>query len=274
MLTINPDSLPDSPATPAGPETPAAGASVSAPETPEVDAPAEEKAAEEPKKTIPMAWIPATLGLGLLIAVVYLGGRIVTAKAHTSPSVQPAAVAQTKVAPAPATPTPATPTPATPAPAVAAPPTATAAAPAAATPPVPAVQAKADLRPQPVVAPKPSPLAPLEQAHESKPIATTPVKAVAEAKPAGNTAEPDLADLPTITPQPGQRYVQIGALIPKAAHRYLGQLHLDRLQPHVAPGPTPDLVRVLIGPFDDRDVLAAVQAQLDAQGIQNFIRRY
>jgi cell division septation protein DedD len=244
MLTINPDGIPDSPAAQAAPEAPAAAAAAPGPESPAGEA-AAKAPAEEPKKQIPMAWIPATLGLGLLIAMVYLGGRIVTAKAHTSPSVQTAALAQKT------------------------PPAAPTAAPA---PAVPAVQAQADLPAQPVVEPKPSPLAPPEPAHETKPALTAPVKAVAEAKPAENTA--DLADLPTITPQAGERYVQIGALIPKAAHRYLGQLHLDQLKPHVAPGPTPDLVRVLIGPFADRDVLAAVQAQLDAQGIQNFIRRY
>jgi len=156
----------------------------------------------------------------------------------------------------------------------------TPAAPAA--PPAPVVQAQAQIQAKldppspPVIESKPSPLTytqPVQQ-HEAKPPVTEPVKAVAEPKPAQSAASEDLADLPTITPQAGERYVQIGALIPKAAHRYLGQLHLAQLKPHIAPGPTPDLVRVVVGPFDDRDVLAAVQAQLDAQRIPNFIRRY
>ncbi|HTR37200.1 MAG TPA: SPOR domain-containing protein [Bryobacteraceae bacterium] len=194
-----------------------------------------------------MAWVPATLGVGLLIAVVYLGGRIVTAKAHTAPR---APVVAQKVTPA--------------------------------TPPAPVVQAQAQIQAKldppspPVIESKPSPLTypqPVQQ-HDAKPPVTEPAKAVAEPKPAQSAASEDLADLPTITPQAGERYVQIGALIPKAAHRYLGQLHLAQLKPQIAPGPTPDLVRVVVGPFDDRDVLAAVQAQLDAQGIPNFIRRY
>ena len=36
---------------------------------------------EEHKKRIPLIWIPGTIGVGLLIAAIYLGGRIV--KAHT-----------------------------------------------------------------------------------------------------------------------------------------------------------------------------------------------
>ncbi len=254
MLTINPDSVPDSPSPSAAPEAPAAAASAPEPENLETEAATAEKPAAEPKKPIPMAWIPATLGVGLLIAVVYLGGRIVTAKAHTAPR---APVVAQKVTPA-----------------------------APATPPAPVVQPQAQIQakldpPSPlVIESKPSPLTypqPVQQ-HEAKPPVTEPAKAVAEpkpeAKPAQSPSSEDLADLPTITPQAGERYVQIGALIPKAAHRYLGQLHLAQLKPHIAPGPTPDLVRVVVGPFDDRDVLAAVQAQLDAQRIPNFIRRY
>jgi cell division septation protein DedD len=83
----------------------------------------------------------------------------------------------------------------------------------------------------------------------------------------------ELADLPAISPEPGQRYIQIGALGPKATRRYLGTLQ-SNLKPHVAAGPTPDLIRVLVGPFHDLNSMATVQAQLDAQGIDNFIREY
>ena len=109
-------------------------------------------------------------------------------------------------------------------------------------------------------------------AAETKPAAVV-LTPLAETTSAAPVAE-ELADLPTIQPQPGQRYIQIGALVPRATRRYLNTLQATKLEPHIAPGPTPDLVRVLVGPFHDRDSLAAVQSQLDAQGIQNFIRQY
>ena len=34
---------------------------------------------DEGKKRMPLVWIPATLSVGLLIAAIYLGGRILTA---------------------------------------------------------------------------------------------------------------------------------------------------------------------------------------------------
>ncbi len=43
--------------------------------------------AEELKKRIPLVWIPATLVVGLLIAAVYLGGRIVKARPSAKPEV-------------------------------------------------------------------------------------------------------------------------------------------------------------------------------------------
>src|SRR5579863_1782892 len=50
---------------------------------------------EENPKRIPLVWIPATLGIGLLIAAIYLGGRIVTAhSAVQAPPVKPVAAAQ------------------------------------------------------------------------------------------------------------------------------------------------------------------------------------
>jgi len=247
MLTTNPDSTPAPPAIEEAPAAPA----------PEGEASNTAVKSEAPKKPIPMAWIPATLGLGLLLAILYLGGRIITAKAHSAPSAPAAPVAQ-KV--------PAAATPAPPA-AVAETPKPDPFQPQAPAPAQPVVQAKVEAPvPPPTVEPKPPAVKP-ERVAEIK----TPVPAP---QPADVAPSEDLAGLPTITPQAGQRYIQIGALIPKAAHRYLDGLKLSQLDPHIAPGPTPELVRVLVGPFRDRDSSAAVQAQLDAQGIQNFVRVY
>ncbi len=49
------------------------------PNIPENSSDPPDEAVEQHKKTIPMVWIPATLVVGLLIAGIYLGGRIVAA---------------------------------------------------------------------------------------------------------------------------------------------------------------------------------------------------
>jgi hypothetical protein len=245
MLSIRPDSTNDSPAGEASPET-------GVPEAP--------PQMEAPKKPMPLIWVPATLGLGLLIALVYLGGRILTAKSHTSPAARQAMSAPKTPAISPAAPK----------------------EPVIAKTPEPVLQAKA----VPAVAPVPEVKPVIEAKPETKPVATPaaeikPVpqaKPVVEAKPTqevksiANAASD--ADLPLITPQTGQRYIQIGALGPKATRRYLDEMRRGNLDPHAAPGPSPDLIRVLVGPFRDRDSLGTVQAQLDAAGIPNFIRAY
>src|ERR1700733_6386558 len=58
---------------------------------------------EDHKKRIPLVWIPATLGVGLLIAALYLRGRIVL----THPPAKPAVIQQAAPVPAPPRPAPA-----------------------------------------------------------------------------------------------------------------------------------------------------------------------
>jgi cell division septation protein DedD len=82
--------------------------------------------------------------------------------------------------------------------------------------------------------------------------------------------------LPMITPQSGQRYIQVGALdlSSDATHRFVRRLRGEKLDPHVAPGPRPGLTRVLIGPFDNIDALNEKKAQLETEGIDTFVRKY
>lgn len=192
------------------------------------DTPQEESASlatpsETAKARMPMVWIPATLCVGLLIAAIYLGGRIVTANRHASAASRTPAVVQAVVQPKPT-------------------PVAIAPAPAA---PVPAVEVKTE--PKPEAAPK-------------------------TAKP--DAAPLDLAEVPMITPKAGERYIQVGALDLEATRRYLGKLRQSKLEPHVAPGPKPELLRVLIGPFADHDSLIATKNDLESAGIENFVRQY
>jgi cell division septation protein DedD len=80
--------------------------------------------------------------------------------------------------------------------------------------------------------------------------------------------------VPMITPQAGQRYIQVGALDLEATKRYIPQLRRANFEPHVAPGPRPELLRVLIGPFADQDSLIREQSELASAQIKNFVRKY
>jgi cell division septation protein DedD len=193
-------------------------------DAPREESPSEAAPSATAKEQMPMVWIPATICVGLLIAAIYLGGRIITANRHASVAVTAPVVVQPQPAPAPVT---------------------VVLVPA---PPVPVVEAKSEPPAQP------------------KPEAT---------KPEPDTAAPlDLAEVPMITPKAGERYIQVGALDLEATRRYLGKLRQSKLEPHVAPGPKPELLRVLIGPFADRDSLTATKNDLESAGIENFIRQY
>jgi cell division septation protein DedD len=151
-------------------------------------------------KRMAPVWIPATLSVGLLIAAVYLGGRILTG--HSRPAT--ATVAQT--------------------------------------PPLTRVRANS----QP-------------EAETPKPVMT----------PEGTDEQVHM-----ITPQSGERYLQVGALDLEATRRYIQQLRRAELEPHVAPGPKPELRRILLGPFADLDSLTRARGLLDQAGIENFVRKY
>jgi cell division septation protein DedD len=166
-------------------------------------------AAEDHQKRLPLVWIPATLGIGLLIAAIYLGGRIVAGHGVVRGAI-PAIVKETEV--------------------------------------------------EEAAPPAPPKFASLE-----------PLTAVA--------LDNDNDGIPTITPKGGELYIQlsalnVGALNQEATRRFARRLRNDHLEPHVAPGPTPELMRILIGPFDNRDTLRQTQARLETEGLTAFVRKY
>jgi cell division septation protein DedD len=177
---------------------------------------------EEPQKRIPLVWIPVTLGVGLLIAAIYLGGRIVTG--HTAP--KPAVVQVT--------------------------------APIAAQP-----LAKSEVSEVNQAAAPPA---------EQKPVAVEPLVEPLKAEPLTVVTPDD--GIPMIAPQSGELFIQVGALDQEATRHFIQRLRSQGLEPHVAPGPKPELMRVLIGPFDNREALNEKKAQFDAERIDNFVRRY
>ena len=184
-------------------------------DTPET-APTEEYKQEEHKKPIPLVWIPATIGVGLLIAAVYLGGRIVKGHPAAPPQVAHSATTLPAVKPS-----------------------------AQSTEGSPVIQAS----------PAPPPKSP-------------------EPQPEPLTAVTPDDGIPMIVPQKGEMYIQVGALDQEATRRFVQRLRDEKLEPHVAVGPTPELMRVLIGPFDNRDTLNARKAQIESEGIDTFVRQY
>jgi cell division septation protein DedD len=103
------------------------------------------------------------------------------------------------------------------------------------------------------------------------PPAPTP-EPVASAEPL--TAVTPQDGIPVIDPQAGETYIQVGAFNAQATRRFVQYLHDKKLEPHVAPGPSPGLMRVLIGPFDNPDALNERKAQLATEGIDTFVRQY
>lgn len=181
---------------------------------------------KDAKKHLPPVWIPVTICLGLLLAVIYVGGRIRTAKSSvTSATVH----AQ----------------PATPLPRVETPPPAT-----------PAVVPRAQV----------SNVAATSLAKGNASVAK-PLAASKDARPA--------VDWPIwISPERGEKYIQVGAINSQLVPKYVAQLRSEQWDPHVVPGPSPNIVRVVLGPFSDRDSIVRAKERLRASQIDSFVRAY
>ena len=154
------------------------------------------------KKRVASVWIPAILGLGLILAFAYVGVRIVAGKSQAQPTPS---------------------------------------------------QAKIE--------------APAIKAPGNVPIQAAP-------KPAAKPANVEAKAFTLVTPQPGERYLQVAAVTPHMVLTYVDTLRRVNLGAVVAPGPTPDLLRILVGPFSDQNSMDQAKAQLEAAGKSPIIRSY
>ena len=77
-----------------------------------------------------------------------------------------------------------------------------------------------------------------------------------------------------IDPQPGQTYLQLAAYGPRALAAYLATLQEQGFHPLVAPGPSPDVFRILIGPFPSTDALERARVIVQSVGIEPIVRTY
>ncbi|HMD49037.1 MAG TPA: SPOR domain-containing protein [Bryobacteraceae bacterium] len=203
-----------------------------------------------------MTVIPVTLAIGLVVGVGYVGNRILAPRAHATTIfvAKPAPVAH-----APSIPQ------------VAQPVGTAAVAPAPAVPPAPvaapATVSQAVAQP-PVVA------------HAKEPQPFVEVKTALPASPpegaetgSGPAADVD-KDLGLIAPRPGERYLQIAAIASNMVPSFLADLKKYNVQASVAPGPHDGLVRIVIGPFANRDSAARAKDQIQIKWTDCFVRLY
>ena len=202
------------------------------------DAPSERDASQAAEdssgKRVPLIAIPITLSVGLLVAVGYVGNRVMTSRKHATAVVVASAPVRS--------------------PLLAAVPTAPARV--EAEPPVenpPAVRSKAQSSEIPVAKPP------------ADPFPRAAVSAIDTADDSGDGL---------IAPRHGERYLQIAAISASAAQKYLAGLGRYNLQASVAPGPHDGLVRVVIGPFPDWESVSAVKSQIQAMWPDCFVRLY
>lgn len=78
----------------------------------------------------------------------------------------------------------------------------------------------------------------------------------------------------TVNPQPGDLYLQLAAMGPNSTNEYLKALDAKGIHPQIAPGPSENLHRLVIGPFPDKAALEKEQQDLQTAGIEFMARRY
>ena len=131
-------------------------------------------------------------------------------------------------------------------------------------------------KPMPVPQPKPAP-------PKSEPVKPATPPTVAAQPPAPKHLEertmlhrdPKPYDGPILKPQPGQIYVQVGAYSPNYTGSFLTILEKKGFHGMVAPGPSQDVNRVLVGPFPDPSVVKNTHGELEKAGLNDaFARKY
>jgi cell division septation protein DedD len=116
-----------------------------------------------------------------------------------------------------------------------------------------------------------------------KPVSTSPAPPAAPA-PAPVVAKPVEAveaEVPveaptwnTVDPQPGDLYLQLATMGPNSTNEYLKELDAKGIHPRIAPGPSENLHRLILGPYPDKAALEKEQQELETTGVQFMARRY
>jgi cell division septation protein DedD len=215
----------------------------------------------QPKERIPIMAIPVTLAIGLLVAGVYVGARIFASGAHATPIIaaKPLPASDPVAKPTAFGPTPGTQV-------HAAPIVAATAAPVA----------RASVTEAQVHAAAPAFASKVEASPASAEVRTGPEvasKQEVQTNISGQTVAQD-KDLGLIEPKPGERYLQIAAISSNMVASFLADLKKYNVEARVAPGPHEGLVRIVIGPFANRDTVARAKDQIQANWPDCFVRLY
>ena len=110
--------------------------------------------------------------------------------------------------------------------------------------------------------------------------ATAPSPKPVVAKPAPPTPAPVLAAKPAAisvwkntSPVRGATYLQLMSVEAGVAEVLAEGLHSEGIEALAAPGATPGVQRVLVGPLKNESI-AGVRARLEARGFHPFVKRY
>ena len=126
----------------------------------------------------------------------------------------------------------------------------------------------------------PPPPAPVESAVATEPVPSKPVpfKPAAPkpvvAKPVSATLPPVQVIVKHVEPREGDRFLQLAAMGPHATEDYLKLLAAKGISPLIAPGPSENIERILMGPYANSTELKKAQTALEGQGIQTMVRVY
>ena len=108
------------------------------------------------------------------------------------------------------------------------------------------------------------------------PVAPAPI--IAKSVEATPVVEPvtvvPASEWETVEPKSGELYLQLATMGPNSTNEYLKVLDAKGIHPRIAPGPSENLHRLVIGPYSDKAALEKEQQALEAAGIQFIARRY
>lgn len=114
----------------------------------------------------------------------------------------------------------------------------------------------------------------IEMRVKSVPTPAAIPKPVPAKKPPPTRITEAASGFTVITPQAGERYLQVAAVNSHMVLKYVDDLHKLNFEAAVAPGPNPDVLRILVGPFADGDAMDRAKAQLELAGNRPFPRSY
>jgi hypothetical protein len=104
-----------------------------------------------------------------------------------------------------------------------------------------------------------------------QPISSAPAPAVAKPVEPATVAAPAWNE---VEPQSGDLYLQLATMGPNSTNEYLKELNAKGIHPRIAPGPSENLHRLVLGPYPDKAALEKEQHDLESAGIQFIERRY